>query len=416
MKKMNVRNVLKRAMLLVGLIAIMVFMVPNTKTYAANKKINGADTQEMSTKFSYNMDYTVSFTFKGDSDWYVFTPIKGNYFYDLVIKNYTLDTGGNSYYGFITDIYSENGELVVSCDTPRQSENHIRFKITDQTVKYYIHFYMAEGTYSGWYSDDFSNVGNYYFNVKATKDAVGDTESTATSLKNRTTINGKIEGYTNYNSSRNDESLLWAQETQADVDMYKFKAPASGKYVFKLTNRDIESGYNPYLQLQMCLTNSNGAIMKTADTGEEAFWTANKGCTEQMVVFLVKNKTYYLQINNGKYSAGNLGNYKIGVYDQKYLTAITTKPAITAKVSKNKVSLSWKKVSNVAKYEVYRSTSKNGKYTKVATVKSNKYTDKKVKKGKTYYYKVRAVLMTDKTNIKKVAKLSSAKKVKVPKK
>lgn len=53
----------------------------------------------------------------------------------------------------------------------------------------------------------------------------------------------------------------------------------------------------------------------------------------------------------------------------------------------------WKKVSSCDRYEVYRATSKKGKYKKIATVKGKKkctYKDRKVKKGKKYYYKVKA--------------------------
>ena len=53
---------------------------------------------------------------------------------------------------------------------------------------------------------------------------------------------------------------------------------------------------------------------------------------------------------------------------------------------------SWKKVTGAKKYEVYRSAKMKSGYKKVSTVKTNKLTDKKkLKKGKKYYYKVRAV-------------------------
>ena len=43
-------------------------------------------------------------------------------------------------------------------------------------------------------------------------------------------------------------------------------------------------------------------------------------------------------------------------------------------------------------YEIYRASSVNGKYKKIAEAgKKYQYTDKKVKAGRTYYYKVRAV-------------------------
>ena len=62
------------------------------------------------------------------------------------------------------------------------------------------------------------------------------------------------------------------------------------------------------------------------------------------------------------------------------------KPAIGSR----KVTLRWKKANRATGYKVYRSTKKNGKYTCIKTLKGLKYTDKNLKKGKTYYYKVRA--------------------------
>lgn len=67
--------------------------------------------------------------------------------------------------------------------------------------------------------------------------------------------------------------------------------------------------------------------------------------------------------------------------------------------SSTKLTITWKKVSGIDGYQVYRSTSKNGTYEKIATVDSYKttsYTDKKVKAGKTYYYKLRTYKQKDK--------------------
>lgn len=64
---------------------------------------------------------------------------------------------------------------------------------------------------------------------------------------------------------------------------------------------------------------------------------------------------------------------------------------------KKKVKVSFKKVSGANKYEIYRSTKKSKGYKKIKTVSKNTYTDKKVKKGKRYYYKVRAKAGNSKT-------------------
>ncbi|GHH98026.1 S8 family serine peptidase [Neobacillus kokaensis] len=61
----------------------------------------------------------------------------------------------------------------------------------------------------------------------------------------------------------------------------------------------------------------------------------------------------------------------------------------------NKLTVSWAKVSGAAQYDVYRATSKSGKYTKAATVKGTSYSNSGLTIGKTYYYKVLAKSTVD---------------------
>ncbi len=65
-------------------------------------------------------------------------------------------------------------------------------------------------------------------------------------------------------------------------------------------------------------------------------------------------------------------------------------PTSLKAVSKTTTSadLSWNAASNVTGYNIYRSTSKSGKFKKVGSTTSTSYTDKGLTKGKTYYYKV----------------------------
>lgn len=65
----------------------------------------------------------------------------------------------------------------------------------------------------------------------------------------------------------------------------------------------------------------------------------------------------------------------------------------------NNIKLTWKKGDGVS-YEVYRSNKKNGSYKKIATVSTNSYTDKKLKAGTAYYYKVRAIKTVSKKTYK----------------
>lgn len=55
----------------------------------------------------------------------------------------------------------------------------------------------------------------------------------------------------------------------------------------------------------------------------------------------------------------------------------------------NKVTLSWNNISPKEKCIIYRSTKKNGTYKKIATVKGKKkYTDRKLKWNRKYFYKI----------------------------
>ena len=88
--------------------------------------------------------------------------------------------------------------------------------------------------------------------------------------------------------------------------------------------------------------------------------------------------------------------------NQKLISGVKkTTVKLSSTASKKKIKLSWKKSKGykVDAYEVYRKTSKSGKYTKVFTTKkpvSLSWTNsKKLKSGKTYYYKVRGVRTVD---------------------
>lgn len=64
----------------------------------------------------------------------------------------------------------------------------------------------------------------------------------------------------------------------------------------------------------------------------------------------------------------------------------------------SKIKLTWNKSSKASGYYIYRATSKDGKYTKIATVtgySKNYYTDSNLSSGKIYYYKIRSYRKED---------------------
>lgn len=106
----------------------------------------------------------------------------------------------------------------------------------------------------------------------------------------------------------------------------------------------------------------------------------------------ILNSTYYYKVRpyctvNGQTVYGTWSQVKT---QKKQVAA----PRITqVKESSGRMRIVWKKVGGASGYVLYRSSSENGKYKKIATLtKSSKvsYADKKIKKGKVYYYKVKA--------------------------
>lgn len=165
-----------------------------------------------------------------------------------------------------------------------------------------------------------------------------------------------------------------------------------------------------------CGTKASG--VRTAAAGYnrvKVSWSSNVGADGYQVyrstskngkftkVATVKNKTSY----EDKVSYGKIYYYKVRPYWKNSLnskkcygryssvvkgSAKAVAPSVSATISQNSVRLSWNTVSGAEGYQVYQSTSKNGSYKKIATVKTGKssYSYSKQKKGKTYYYKVRA--------------------------
>ena len=106
--------------------------------------------------------------------------------------------------------------------------------------------------------------------------------------------------------------------------------------------------------------------------------------------YLTSGTTYYYKVRALK-SDGTAGPYSavVSVTCRLKLSA----PSVTGgKDSQGRPTLKWNAVTGAAKYEVYRSTSRSGTYTKYSTQTSTSYTNSSyLTSGTTYYYKVRTL-------------------------
>lgn len=138
---------------------------------------------------------------------------------------------------------------------------------------------------------------------------------------------------------------------------------------------------------QICRTTNlkgNYPVVKTINTGKTLFWknTGLPGGTRYYYKVRAFTKT-----ESGKtvYSPFSKSVYAKPAVKKPYIKAI--------KVKKKTITLSWSPLTRVSGYQIARATKAKGKYKVVKTITNKKtasWKNSKLKKGKTYYYKIRA--------------------------
>lgn len=281
-----------------------------------------------------------------DVDYFTFKTDETNAFYYLDTKA-TWNAEG---YAYITyEIYSD-AEM-----TDRVFEHYIE---TGETIKFDLakklnpskQYYVKVSGSTG------MEQANYQLAIIKVSDDVQDTVDKAK----------KIELNNSYKQTI---------ENKEDVDCFKITTSNYTDYKITLKGTSANGWINYYIykDKDMTLLAKEGYI-----SGKD---TISK---QDSAVKLTPYKTYYIKIAGAENS-----KYTIGI--NAAAPANNKAKAQTVKKTRQ-VTISWSKVNKATGYEVYRAV-KNGSYKKVATIKSAKtvkWIDKKVKKGYTYKYKVRA--------------------------
>lgn len=180
-----------------------------------------------------------------------------------------------------------------------------------------------------------------------------------------TTINGL--------SDTVDISVTPPAPTSVDVTA---KSTTSAIISWKAANN--VTGYNIYRS-----TSKNG-IYKKIGTATATSYT-DKGLT--------KGKTYFYKV--ASYINSNGKQIMSDYSDTKSITASAPAPATikAVKAKSGSAKITWGKSTGCTGYEVYYSSSSNGKFTKATTISKAStvsYTKSGLTKGKTYYFKVRS--------------------------
>ncbi|MGN8773694.1 hypothetical protein [Candidatus Weimeria sp. HCP3S3_B5] len=232
----------------------------------------------------------------------------------------------------------------------------------------------------------FTPIGDVDYNGKAHTPSVRITEGTRLLTKASTDSDGSADYVVTY---YNNIYPGTAQVTVTGINNYT----GSSNLYFSI---------NVKAAPQMIVTAMPSGRLKvtwkkvSGVSGYRLFYTPDGGSQKQVNVSKNRKSTYLTGLTRGVV-------YTVGV--QSYITAngvngystasvqqiatSTKKPTITSlkKTSSTSVKISWKKVTNATAYMVYRKAG-SGKWKRVATTKSTSYTNKGLKHGSKYTYKV----------------------------
>lgn len=112
-------------------------------------------------------------------------------------------------------------------------------------------------------------------------------------------------------------------------------------------------------------------------------------------------------------SSGNSGTLSSGNYTYEDTPVSFNGSSIFSSATTSKSgypTFHWNAVSGASKYNIYRSTSKNGTYSYIGSTTATSYTDKTAISGKQYYYQVKAVKKVAVTTTKKATTTKSTTK------
>jgi len=228
------------------------------------------------------------------------------------------------------------------------------------------------------------------------------TSSVGTYSKVGTVTSGSTVSFTN-SGIATGKTYYYKVRAYRNVDGKKvyssYSSVVSGKAALSVVGsvKATSAGYSKSKLSWSKTAGANGYVIyrSTSKTGTYSkVGTVTNGSTVTYTnAGLTSGKTYYYKIKAYRTVSGtNVNGPLSSVVSVKPVLA---KPASLAlsKPTSTSIKTTWGKVSEASGYEVYRATSSTGTYSKVATISKSStvtYTNKSLKKGKTYYYKVRA--------------------------
>ncbi|XAM41166.1 hypothetical protein TPELB_14770 [Terrisporobacter petrolearius] len=225
------------------------------------------------------------------------------------------------------------------------------YRAISKTGTYSLNKTVTSGSYS---NTGLTTGKTYYYKVRAYKvvdgkKQYGDFSQVVSSSPKLSSTNAK-----SVSAAYNSNKVTWSKVSGA-----------SGYEVYRATSKTGTYSLNK--------TVKSGSTLSYSNTG------------------LTTGKIYYYKVRSYKLVDGKkvYSNYSDIVSASPKLFT----PSVTLSKGSKKATVKWKKISGASGYEIYRSNSKSGTYSKVKSISrgsTTSYTNSGLTSKKVYYYKIRA--------------------------
>lgn len=416
-------------------IKVTSYKTGNYKLKVCESKDDIGDDKNSSKSIQLNKFYTGSINAKKtyndkvafDEDYYKFTTTKNNSFYRFDTKNLNIED--SCYF----EIYTKDDEREYRKTLYRNREESDEYLKLEKNTTYYVRVTCDK-------------VGKYKFKIQEVKDDAPDSMKTSKQIYLNKTYNGSINAKKTYNDKiASDEDWYKFTTNSSDTNytfniknnniedianfyiltkddeekfsdrLYKKHSSSNKIKLLKNTTYYIKVNSNTPGQYSFSISSktslekvTNLKSINTSSSSIKLSWnkvstatgykieraTSKKGPFKQVAI--VKGNSY----NDTRLSNGKTYYYRVRAYTSStngaYSSTISAttnpaKPIVALSNPKTKtVKVSWYTVYGANGYEVYRSTSKNGKYSLIKRTSGKSYTNYNLSQNKTYYYKVKA--------------------------
>lgn len=292
---------------------------------------------------------------------------------------------GKTYYYTVETMVKTGDNICYSGDSASMEgrtakKAKIKYAVSNGSNQIEVNWGAVSGAYG--YRIKRSTSKNGTYKVVATLKGKNNTTYQDKKLKTAKTYYYKVETINKVNGKKgySGDSAVVSAKTLKTTSITAVKATGSTSVRLEWKAVDGASGYQIYRS-------------PSKDSGyKKVGQVKGKSTKKYEDKTLEAGKTYYYQVRAYKSNSAKNGVASFS----KAQKAWTIKQVVFSQItsdSKNQVTLGWKKVSKAQGYDIYRSDESNSGFEKIVSISSGStltYTDKGIKSGNTYYYKIAA--------------------------